>query len=242
MTLRSPADASPALRAARAVAGLALAVGTWLGGSALAADMPDVLRGPVYTEEPAGYVPWNGIVLGAQAGYHNFTADFSSAVTTTTLTQPTTNSASFGAFLGYNIQWEHLVVGIDGAYNRPSSLETSVSSGASSATVKLVDYATLRARAGYAFGQFLPYGFVGAAAGRFNYAIVSGASSTSRDDAYAAGFVAGLGIDVAILPNLFLRAEYEYVAFSQLGYVENSVFGGFRPTLNTGRVGLGLRF
>ena len=35
--------------------------------------------------------------------------------------------------------------------------------------VKLVDYATLRGRAGYAWGQFLPYAAVGIAAGRFNY-------------------------------------------------------------------------
>ena len=36
--------------------------------------------------------------------------------------------------------------------------------------MKLVDYATLRGRAGYAFGNFLPYAVIGAAAGRFNYA------------------------------------------------------------------------
>ena len=36
-------------------------------------------------------------------------------------------------------------------------------------SIKLVDYATLRARAGYAFGQFLPYALVGGAVGRFNY-------------------------------------------------------------------------
>lgn len=71
---------------------------------------------------------------------------------------------------------------------------------------------------------------------------MSPGTSTSRDNAYAAGFVAGLGLDVAITPNIFLRAEYEYIAFSQLGYVENTVFGGLRSSLNTGRVGIGVRF
>lgn len=97
-----------------------------------------------------------------------------------------------------------------------------------------MDYATFRGRAGYAFGQFLPYGFAGAAAGRFNYSITSGGTTNSRDNAYAVGFTAGLGLDVAILPNLFVRAEYEYVAFSPLG--------GIRSSLNTARAGLGLRF
>ena len=35
--------------------------------------------------------------------------------------------------------------------------------------MKLIDYGTLRGRAGYAFGQFLPYAFFGGAVGRFNY-------------------------------------------------------------------------
>jgi outer membrane immunogenic protein len=41
-------------------------------------------------------------------------------------------------------------------------------------------------------------------------------------------------VDVAVLPNVFLRAEWEYVAFAPVD--------GIRATLNTGRVGAGLRF
>ena len=41
--------------------------------------------------------------------------------------------------------------------------------GVFSSSLKLTDYATFRGRAGYAFGQFLPYAFVGAAVGRMNY-------------------------------------------------------------------------
>jgi opacity protein-like surface antigen len=189
----------------------------------------------------------------------------------TTLPSNNTNGQSYGLFLGYNVQWSELVVGTDIAYNRMSSLESNASdtmtrifntsdgfsntvSVSSQASVKLVDYATWRARAGYAFGQFLPYAVIGAAVGRFNYTTSAtviakgtnptppttsygpstGTDSDSKNNAFAAGFVAGGGVDVAILPTVFLRAEYEYVAFAPIN--------GIRSTLNTGRVGAGVRF
>ena len=34
-----------------------------------------------------------------------------------------------------------------------------------------------------------------------------------QNNAIVAGFVAGLGIDVALMPNVFLRGEWEYIAF-----------------------------
>lgn len=218
------------------VAAMMLASAT-ASGRVQAADMPDepVLRGAYEDFGPPGFVRWDGIVLGAHIGYSNLTADFADATTAASLPQATTNSTSFGGFLGYNIQWDNLVVGFDGAYNRPSSLETSVASGTAASSLTLTDYATFRGRAGYAFGQFMPYGFVGGAVGRMNYSTtVLGVVIDSRDDAYAAGFTAGVGVDVAVLPNVFVRGEYEYVAFSPVGSI--------RSSLNTARVGLGVRF
>jgi opacity protein-like surface antigen len=58
--------------------------------------------------------------------------------------------------------------------------------------------------------------------------------SDSKNNAIAGGVLAGLGLDVAVLPNVFVRAEWEYIAFAPVG--------GIRTTLNTGRVGIGARF
>jgi outer membrane immunogenic protein len=190
--------------------------------------------------------------------------------TWTTLPSNTTNATQFGAFIGYNMQWSELVVGFDLGYNRVSSLEASATDSIyryvttsdgvthsvlveSSASLKLVDYATFRARAGYAFGQFLPYAMIGAAVGRFNYSTTATVTdyqspappppsgnpfrqgdSDNKDNAFAAGFLAGLGMDVAVLPNIFVRAEWEYIAFAPVN--------GIRANLNTGRVGAGVRF
>lgn len=191
----------------------------------------------------------------------------------TTLPTNTTNGRQFGVFLGYNMQWSELVLGFDAAYNRPSSLEASARDSigrqvtttdtfvnqvtiTAQSQAKLIDYATARVRAGYAFGQFLPYAAVGVAVGRFNYATtatttVGGNSPTiappnntygpntdvqtnSKNGAFSAGPLFALGLDVAITPNIFARAEWEFAAFAPLG--------GIRVGLNTGRVGVGVRF
>lgn len=189
--------------------------------------------------------------------------------TWTTLPNSVTNGRSFGGFLGYSLQYDELVLGFDLAYNRASSLENSASDSLSrivttsdsvshsvtisaQSSTKLVDYATLRARAGYAFGQFLPYAFAGGAVGRFNYTTSStvtdvwtpsGGTATTfgpqtetdtKDNAIVGGFTVGLGMDVAILPNVFLRGEWEFVGFAPVN--------GIRSSINTGRVGLGVRF
>jgi opacity protein-like surface antigen len=52
----------------------------------------------------------------------------------------------------------------------------------------------------------MPYAFLGGAVGRLNYSVSHNDVVTdAKDNAYTAGFVAGVGIDVALLPNVFLR-------------------------------------
>jgi outer membrane immunogenic protein len=273
-------------------AALCAVVVTASAGGAGAADWP--LRGSV---DP-GFVRWDGWHAGLQAGYANMNTDpgnsTSSAIafilrnTTleaedapsswTTLAPGTTNSAVYGGFVGYNMQWDKLVVGFDFGYKHPQRLDAGATDSISRRVVtsdsiqhdvtidaqtvlKLVDYATLRGRAGYAIGQFLPYAVVGAAVGRFNYsttvtvsdfmtqlplipsppggpigpALLTPSSVTSgKDNSFVGGVVAGLGADWAITPGLFLRAEWEFIAFASVN--------GARNNLNTGSVGLGLRF
>jgi opacity protein-like surface antigen len=83
------------------------------------------------------------------------------------------NGTSFGALAGYNIQFDEIVLGIEadythfglsGAVSDTISRQMVTNDGfvnyvnlASSSRTKLEDYATLRARAGYAFGNVLPF-------------------------------------------------------------------------------------
>jgi len=215
------------------------------------------------TSEQVAFILRNS-TLEAEAAPQNWTA----------LPRNTTNGAMFGAFLAYNWQWSELVLGADLAYKHPSILQSSVGDSltrrfdtsdniqhdvtiAAQASFKLVDYATLRTRAGYAFGEFLPYAAVGLAVGRFNYAtsvtvtdvvtqlpsppgVLGGlgtfqqSSSIGQNNVFSAGVAAALGIDWAVTPAVFLRGEWEFVAFAPVNQTRSNV--------QVGQLAAGLRF
>jgi outer membrane immunogenic protein len=219
-------------RCVGAAAGAALLIMAAVGRAG-AADIDDsYLRGPY---EPVAERPvnWDGFYLGGQVGYSSMVVDFTKTLDTEELPNQTTDSTTYGGFLGYNWQVDpNLVLGLDFGYTRPSSLSTSTSLNTDTASYRLVDYGTFRGRAGYAFGQFLPYAELGLAVGRIDYTVSS--TAASQDNAYALGFVGGLGIDIAILPNVFVRGEWEYAYFTPVKHIASSV--------NTARVGIGVRF
>ncbi|MDC7789901.1 outer membrane beta-barrel protein [Rhodoplanes sp. TEM] len=180
----------------------------------------------------------------------------------------------WGGFIGYNAQWDDAVLGLEFNYTRVGLKATAADSMGrynllsdsvyhlvdltSTAGVDLTDIATLRLRGGWAASWFMPYAFIGVAAGRADVtrsATVAGYTSTvsptdsgftgwtpayaetrsdNRSGAWGFGYSAGAGIDVALMANVFLRAEYEYVYFGD--------FQGMKVTVNTVRGGLGFKF
>jgi opacity protein-like surface antigen len=171
---------------------------------------------------------------------------------------------TWGGFVGYNWQQlSGIVLGLEGAYHMASDdleafasdrLSRVVPVGGGSDGVTLTtngrfaikDYATIRGRVGYVLGQFLPYASLGVSIARVSYRtharvdVVEGGQNftfkgtTEKDDAVAYGANLALGADVILLPNLFLRGEWEYIAFAKVD--------GIRSQVNTFRVGLGLKF
>jgi outer membrane immunogenic protein len=118
-------------------------------------------------------------------------------------------------------------------------------------SIHITDYGTLRMRGGWAAGNFMPYGFVGFALGRADVTnsarvIASGTkvgsppysadtqTAVTRTGDFAYGFATGLGVDVALMQNIFVRAEYEYVQFGQ--------FNDLKTHIHTARIGGGLKF
>jgi opacity protein-like surface antigen len=106
--------------------------------------------------------------------------------------------------------------------------------GTAALTIK--DIFTVRGRAGVTFGQFLAYATLGAAFGIADYSrsvtvITSGTyvgdppalpdygptfdtTSSVKKNMFIYGYAAGLGMDVAIFPNAFLRGEWEFIQFT----------------------------
>jgi opacity protein-like surface antigen len=58
--------------------------------------------------------------------------------------------------------------------------------------------------------------------------------SETKTGTWMWGWTVGIGFDYLIMPNVFLRAEYEYVYFAQVA--------GIKPTISNGRIGVGLKF
>jgi opacity protein-like surface antigen len=172
-----------------------------MAANAQAADMPDVLRGSF--SAPAPTVNWRGFYVGGQYGYGSSTENFngstnsmlnaliSNLVVSETgigqsnlqLGKVTSHLQPYGAFAGYNWQWDDIVTGLEMSYmhgnlggtasaSEAFSTSTTLSDGlyhsvsaTSQSQIAISDMATFRARAAYAYNCFLPYVFAGLALG-----------------------------------------------------------------------------
>lgn len=116
---------------------------------------------------------------------------------------------------------------------------------------KITDVVTLRGRAGYAMGNFLPFITAGVAIGHgsrttsittsdyYFTQLTQSATNTNTTkstnrDRFVGGIAIGAGADYAITPNLFLRAEYQYIKFSS--------FGGANVAMSNARAGVAAKF
>jgi outer membrane immunogenic protein len=202
---------------------------------AFAADYElPILRGSDTYVPPSPVYHWGGVYVGVQAGYSISQMDFGDAVGSmvsdilrsstlaadvsnwTVLGHSTAASASYGGFIGYNFQWDEIVFGFEGNYNRVSlgrSTGDSVSrifidnTGAppgttyqyavtvsGSSSIHITDVATFRARTGWDAGQFLPYGFFGFALGSADVtrtATVSGTRTDTTQQTVCVGLACG---------------------------------------------------
>jgi outer membrane immunogenic protein len=188
-----------------------------------------------------------------------------------------TKGPSYGGFIGYNYQIDDVVLGLELNFNQ-SSVNASLSDPEShsyfvnangklyaatynvntNASAMVADYGTVRARGGWAYGNFLPYVFAGVSVAQVNTSrsvnvnyhsctVTStgcdptpptiGGTYTLADVSHGKwiyGFDTGLGIDYAVTRNVFLRGEVEYI---QIGDPNN-----IKINNASARAGLGLKF
>jgi opacity protein-like surface antigen len=182
------------------------------------------LRGT--TVVPPGAVngpSWEGFYFGVSYGFSSAGVDFSGAteslvnyiLRTFNFDAATTPSrwpmlgrqdvtaSNYGAFLGYNVQWDGVILGLEASYFRtsltsdaPSTPLTNVhvTSGTTSysfdsitgnASLRVKDYSVVRGRAGWAAGIFMPYFTAGLGIGFADYtrsATVVGTYVTTNTD------------------------------------------------------------
>ncbi len=275
-------------------------IGLVSGASAEEFEIP-TLRGSSgyapspFVPAPPRFMRWSGFYAGAEAGYGSAHIDFREATNSLVafvlrelaleneqhvsewpvLGKTDTGAGSVGGFVGYNSQWDDVVLGFELNYgiaryaaNAPSDpiSRRTVAGGnvydvtvTGNASMHINDMGTARLRAGYVFNNIMPWAMVGMAVGRADItrsATVFGeqnppddgtlcsqnptcvpfffSKSETRNNAFLYGWSVGGGVDALVLPNVFLRAEYEYVSFASVA--------GIRAFVNTGRIGAGFKF
>jgi len=252
--------------------------------AAHAADMPDIpiLRGTQGLS--SSQVNWQGFYVGGQGGLGTSDMDFTNV--TQSLAQrllfdtaientggvaewplgskTSTHGNGYGGFIGYNSQWDDVVLGVElsymhgkfgGSQTDSRTMNFTDSGGAfdvvtntAFASVNLTDMASGRLRAGYAWGVFLPYMFGGVALGHADVVRTSTISGTqtvggvtvpfsvSLTDAQNNRFVAGYaaGLGVDVMLISCLFLRGEWEYARYSSSISTQV--------NTFRVGLGYKF
>ncbi|MFV2054176.1 outer membrane protein [Aliiroseovarius sp. YM-037] len=130
---------------------------------------------------------------------------------------PQTNpeGAVAGVTVGYNFNLgSNWVAGVEADYSFANMSGTSVNTVTfgcgDECRTEIGSFATLRARAGYAFGNFLPYATVGAAVTKYDNSfaipVLEASSSTEISP------VIGVGVEYKLRPNWSVKAEYLHIA------------------------------
>jgi outer membrane immunogenic protein len=176
---------------------------------AFAADyeLPTLRGSDTFVPAFPTYFSWQGFYAGGQTSYTSASANFAGttqplvafALRNSTvlaemmpdqwqvLESRDTGAGGFGGFLGYNVQWDNAIVGLEFNYTHaslnavaPSESLTRVQSVGglintvtldASGSAHISDFATTRARLGWAIGNFMPYAALGLAFGRADLAL-----------------------------------------------------------------------
>lgn len=198
------------------IGGLALAAGSAVGaGSALAADLPPpVAPAPV---APVAYAPaaiynWTGIYIGGHAGggfgNSSWSDPFSGG-------SNTFNSSGFlgGAQVGANLQFNMLVLGVEGDFSWTNLKGSGTDSLGDSINTGVNWTSTATGRIGAAFDRFLVYGKGGVAFAQDHSSFTDTFANSASTTFTRTGWTVGAGLEYGITRNLSARIEYDYLGF-----------------------------
>ncbi|MGE0035354.1 MAG: outer membrane protein [Xanthobacteraceae bacterium] len=173
------------------------------------------------------------------------------------------NNAWEGMIIGVDFTWSKVNYFLNAPVSPISRLTTTSNDLAyamtltGAANMQITDFGVLRVRAGVDLGNVLPYAGIGFAVGRagvYRSATASGieyapnpldppnpietpfffTENETKSNAVIYGWSLSGGLDIMLMPCLFMRAEFEFVNFQPLWNINSSI--------STGRVGVGYKF
>jgi outer membrane immunogenic protein len=219
----------------RAGIGLLAVILGW--GSATAADLSPRYQAPLVRAAPVYYPGyyWTGFYLGINGGGGWGSSQWDG------INNFNVSGGLIGGTIGYNWQINRFVVGAEGDIDWSGIRGTTVLLCPPGCTTRNYWLSTVRGRLGYAFDRFLPYFTAGLAVGNINASVplLPGGSITN------AGWTVGGGLEVGVVSNVSLKAEYLFVDLSDFNCGLNC---GLLPAGNVSfhanlfRAGLNVRF
>jgi outer membrane immunogenic protein len=216
----------------------------FMGGSALAADLP--VKAPYYKAPQRGYFNWTGCYIGGNAGGASARGKFATDLNTGSHLSNQTNLDRVeaagtgterdtgwigGGQIGCNFQREYFTLGVEGDFSwlsaDPSITRSGVLTTADPFTItnslKNDWLATVRGRAGITIDRSFIYATGGAAFVRSHYSQVytdtlAGPTTGGFDVSNTkTGWVIGGGFEYAFTHNWSVKAEYLHASFSNVG-------------------------
>jgi outer membrane immunogenic protein len=255
---------------------------------AQAADWPDlpILRGTQGLTTAT--VNWQGYYIGGQGSFGTSDMNFTGSTRTVAAAllantsieaggrvsdwpvgggKVSTHGHGYGAFAGYNGQWDDVVLGLEANYvhgkfggSATGTMARSFVDPAgfldditytSTSSIAISDMGTLRIRGGYAVGSFLPYMFGGVALGQAN--ITKTARITGTQDNLSAPFQT-INVNLSATDGIYSHLIYGYSAglgvdvmlaaglFLRAEWEYVRFASSVDTSVNTVRAGLGYKF
>lgn len=210
-----------------------------IAGSAMAADLPR--RGGVASEPYFASAPfnWTGIYAGLNAGY-GF-----GHLTRTGGQVGHVSGGLVGGTLGYNYQYQQVVLGVEGDLDwaRINGGRVWDAGGqAVTGSARVSSLASVRGRIGFAADRALVYVTGGYAGGNLKVTVDHPATpffgSASK---WQNGYALGAGIEYAFTNNVSVKAEYLYTALNSKSYFPQDVLSA-GTRVNQIRTGVNYRF
>ena len=185
----------------------------------LASTLPAAADGPApadpyrYSPPPvAGEYNWSGIYLGGHVGGGTAAWDWQ-------INNPLERvvhhgeSAEVGAQLGVQKQWHSLLIGAEASYTW-GDLGASTNSAALPGVTRsseLNNLLILAGRFGVTWENYLAYAKVGYASAEIALRTSATSGLLASSSAWEPGWVAGLGIEYALRPDITIGVEYDYI-------------------------------
>jgi len=226
---------------------LALAALTAVSAAgAQAADLPPAL--PLPAKAPIAYAPklfdWTGIYVGGHVGGGFSESSWSDPITG--IGNGTFNNFGFlgGAQVGANMQFNRLVLGLEGDFSWTSLKASRRDSIGETINTAVPWTSTITGRVGAAFDRLLVYGKGGLALAQDQSSLTDLGGHTATNSFMREGWTVGAGLEYALDDHWSAKIEYDYLGFGSqaLSFTTPLEKVGANASLNVQEVKAGVNF